>query len=192
MSVRLIRADEVAAQPWRNGGGLTRELLAWPSAERWTVRVSVAAVVADGPFSRFVETQRWFAVLDGEGVELTIDGAARRVRRGEAPLCFSGEATATCRLLDGPTRDLNLMLRAADGGMQPVGNGIAWRPESAVCGLFAVVPGRCAVDGGSIDVPAQSLLWFEPAPEALLFCSATGGIDSPGWGLAATSQGARR
>lgn len=192
MSVRLIRADEVAAQPWRNGGGLTRELLAWPSAERWTVRVSVAAVVADGPFSRFVETQRWFAVLDGEGVELTIDGAARRVRRGEAPLCFSGEATATCRLLDGPTRDLNLMLRAADGGMQPVGNGIAWRPESAVCGLFAVVPGLCAVDGGSFDVPAQSLLWFEPAPEALLFSSTNGGIDSPGWWLAATSQGARR
>jgi len=190
MSVRLIRADKVAAQWWRNGGGLTRELLAWPSPERWTVRVSVAEVAADGPFSRFVETQRWFAVLDGEGVELTIDGAARRIRRGEAPLCFSGEATATCRLLDGPTRDLNLMLRAAGGGMERVGNGIAWRPEATLCGLFAVAPGRCAVAGRSFDVPAQSLLWFDQAPEALLFFSAVGGIDSAGWWLAATSPGA--
>jgi environmental stress-induced protein Ves len=188
---RLIRVDEIAAQPWRNGGGVTRELLAWPSSQHWSVRVSVAEVAADGPFSRFAAAQRWFAVLEGEGVELMIDGTARQVRRGEEPLCFSGESTTTCRLLDGPTRDLNLMLRAARGGMQRVIDTAAWQPQSASCGLFAAAPGRCLAAGRSIDVPAASLLWFEQAPEVLSFVSAHGSANL-GWWLAATPQGMPR
>ena len=36
-----------AAQPWRNGGGITRELLAWPVAsDQWALRVSVAQIAS--------------------------------------------------------------------------------------------------------------------------------------------------
>ena len=186
---RLFRVDDAAAQPWRNGGGQTRELIAWPSAQQWAVRISVADVAADGPFSRFEGTQRWFAVLEGKGVELTIDGTARQVRRGDAPLCFSGEATTHCRVLAGATRDLNLMLRNARGGMLRVDDAAPWRPEAAQCGLFAAVDGRCVAAGRSFDVPAASLLWFEQAPDALLFFAASAGADIPGWWLAATPRG---
>ena len=192
MSAELICVADVAAQPWRNGGGVTRELLAWPSPQRWSVRVSVADVAADGPFSRFADTQRWFAVLEGEGVELTIDGATKRLRCGEPPLCFSGEATTTCSLLDGPTRDLNLMLRAARGGMQQVIDSVAWRPEAACCGLFAAAPGRCTAAGAAYDMPAASLLWFTQAPEVLLFSSRGAGSTNHGWWLAATPRGAQK
>jgi environmental stress-induced protein Ves len=39
--------------PWKNGGGVTRELLAWPGGGDWQVRISVAEIEADGPFSSF-------------------------------------------------------------------------------------------------------------------------------------------
>ena len=73
MNWQLIRLDEVPASPWRNGGGVTRELLAWPEAADWCCRLSVAEVTQDGPFSRFDGVQRWFAVLGGafgEGIDL--------------------------------------------------------------------------------------------------------------------------
>jgi hypothetical protein len=44
MSLEVIHVHDVVRQPWRNGGGLTRELWTWPSAEGWWVRVSVADI----------------------------------------------------------------------------------------------------------------------------------------------------
>ncbi|MDH4059939.1 MAG: HutD family protein [Aquincola sp.] len=120
--------------PWRNGGGRTRELLAWPSATDWTLRVSVAEIEADGPFSPFAEIDRCFAVLDGAGVVLSLPRGEVRLHRGDPALTFPGEAAPLCRLIDGPTRDLNLMVRRAAGrpAMQraPSSSGL-WR------GLFS-------------------------------------------------------
>ena len=53
MTPRLIALAATPPQPWRNGGGVTRELLAWPAGGGWQVRVSVAEIEADGPFSPF-------------------------------------------------------------------------------------------------------------------------------------------
>ena len=53
MSWMRITADDVAPTPWRNGGGRTRELLAWPHVADWKVRVSIADIDRDGPFSAF-------------------------------------------------------------------------------------------------------------------------------------------
>ena len=112
MTLRIIVADDVAATPWRNGGGVTRELLAWPPSGAWIVRVSVADIAADGPFSAFPGVDRWFAVLDGDGVEVAHDGGAPlRLRPGDAIHRFDGEAATRCRLLGGATRDFNLMVR---------------------------------------------------------------------------------
>ena len=47
MSWNLVQLADVAPQPWKNGGGTTRELLAWPDAASWRVRLSVAEVAAD-------------------------------------------------------------------------------------------------------------------------------------------------
>jgi hypothetical protein len=185
MSVRTIRAGDVEPRPWRNGGGLTRELLAWPRAEAWRLRVSVAEVQADGPFSSFPGVQRWFAVLAGDGVELDVGGTAHRLTGASAPLCFAGDATTRCRLIGGPTRDLNLMLRGMRGGMFPAGAGESWRPRAAQCGLYAAVAGRCDGTGG-IAVPANALLWFDAAPPALAFAPDDAAVAVAGWWLAAT------
>ncbi|MEO8526020.1 MAG: HutD family protein [Caldimonas sp.] len=58
MKATVARFADTAAQPWRNGGGVTRELLAWPGVGDWCVRVSIADIEADGPFSTFSGVQR--------------------------------------------------------------------------------------------------------------------------------------
>jgi environmental stress-induced protein Ves len=187
MNPRTIRLDDVPPQRWRNGGGFTRELLAWPRADAWRVRVSVADVAADGPFSTFPGVERWFAVVDGHGVALTVGADLHRLTQDSAPLHFSGEAPATCRLLDGPTRDLNLMLRGVRGGMFRVEAGQPWRPRAAQCGLYAAVAG-CCEGRARTDLPAGCLLWFDDAPASLTFVPAAGEVAVAGWWLAATPQ----
>ena len=59
------------------------------------------------------------------------------------PLAFAGDAETRSRLVDGPTRDLNLMLRGVAGAMRRVVPAAAWRPEAGECGLYATSPGRC-------------------------------------------------
>jgi environmental stress-induced protein Ves len=182
---RLIPLDGATPQRWRNGGGTTRELLAWPTVHSWRIRVSVADVDSDGPFSTFAGVERWFAVLDGNGVELAVDSGRHRLTAAGAPLRFSGEAATTCRLLDGPTRDLNLMLRGMRGGMFAASAGQPWRSRAAQCGLFAAVPGRCLGEE-SIAVPAHCLLWFDRAPAELRFAPDDVDVVRAGWWLAAT------
>ena len=139
MTPRLVALADTPPVPWRNGGGLTRELLAWPDGGDWAVRVSVAEIGADGPFSAFPGVERWFAVLEGGGVALTIAGTERRCRAGDAPLSFSGDAPVDCRLLHGPSRDLNLMLRGgARGVMQRAEPGVEWAEDWPQRGRYGV------------------------------------------------------
>jgi uncharacterized protein len=180
-----VCVDAVAPQPWRNGGGRTRELLAAPDPADWRIRVSVADVEADGPFSVFAGVERWFAVLEGDGVELLVDGRPTRLRAGDSPLRFSGAATTSCRLLGGPTRDLNLMLRRTPGRMLVAHDRIGWRPELERCGLFAAVAGECVADGLATTTPAGSLLWFDRAPAHLLFAAARPDAGATAWWLEA-------
>jgi environmental stress-induced protein Ves len=56
MQPRLIRVDDAEPQPWRNGGGVRRDLLEGPDAADWLWRVSVADIGADGPFSSYPDT----------------------------------------------------------------------------------------------------------------------------------------
>jgi environmental stress-induced protein Ves len=191
VSFLVVRTDDAPAQPWRNGGGTTRELHTWPDARDWRVRISVADIEADGPFSSFPGVRRWFTVLKGAGVELSIDGTVHRLRRGDAPLAFDGGAATSCRLLAGPTRDLNLMLRAAGGAMQIAADGVAWRPDTASqCGLYTAVAGRCLADGTDVELPPYALLWFEHAPAELTFTAGQRPAAAVGWWLAAAAEGA--
>jgi len=140
--------------------------------------VSVADIESDGPFSAFPGVRRFFAVLDGAGVELTIDGRSQQVTRGDDAVTFSGEAATSCRLIAGPTRDLNLMVRDAEGAMQRASAGQVWQPVARACGLFATATGHCRAGEHATALPAYALLWFDAAPAALAF-------DASGWWLAA-------
>jgi hypothetical protein len=184
---QIVHADLVAPQPWKNGGGQTRELLVWPSPTEWSFRVSVADIGQDGPFSPFPDVERWFVVIEGAGVVLRFVDGERRLAPGDAPLVFAGAAAPDCRLIDGPTRDLNLMIRGGHGRVERAEPGVAWAPEGGRCGLFAAVAGawRCA-GGEDGQVPARTLVWFhEPPGGALTFMPESRVEISPiGWWLA--------
>ena len=108
---QTVQLCDVEPSPWRNGGGTTRELFAWPAAQAWQWRASVAEVTQAGAFSNFGGVQRWFAVLEGDGVCLTVDGHLHVLSKADSPLEFDGAAQTECKLLGGATQDFNLMVR---------------------------------------------------------------------------------
>lgn len=111
--MRLIQASESRRVRWKNDGGWTTELARDPIGGddfRW--RVSIAEIESDGPFSTFPGVERDLILLDGEGIELDIEGtAAPRLTQRFERVHFAGEARVDCRLIAGPTRDFNVMAR---------------------------------------------------------------------------------
>lgn len=93
-----------------------------PDHDEWDWRVSIADVVHDGPFSMLPGVDRVIAVVEGEGMVLTVDGIEHRVLASTGAVAFDGSATTSCRLLAGPVRDLNLMVRRgrASGSMEVI------------------------------------------------------------------------
>ncbi len=181
MTWQLIRLSDAVASPWRNGGGVTRELAAWPAAGAdWTWRISVAEVATSGPFSRFEGVQRWFAVLSGNGVSLKLSGTENRLTAASAPLEFDGGMAVDCRLLDGPTQDLNLMVRRdrASARMQRVAGAQQFVATAAkVLAVYADTGGALLRDEqGSLTVPAQSLAWRSVPAETQVEVMARGAV----------------
>jgi len=120
MNWHHVPLDSVAATPWRNGGGTTRELLAWPHQREWSARVSVADIASAGPFSNYPEVVRWFAVLGDGRVKLRVDGHEHALNGQSQPLRFAGESDVHCDIEGGPTQDFNLMLRGPSGRLERV------------------------------------------------------------------------
>lgn len=112
--MRLLRAADRQAAPWKNGGGVTREIMAWPPGagfDDFDWRLSMAEVRADGPFSSFPGVDRILAVLQGS-LRLTIEGRrALNVSPETAPAAFPGDAAIYAVVEAGPVLDLNLMSR---------------------------------------------------------------------------------
>ncbi|MFE2375778.1 HutD family protein [Streptomyces sp. NPDC059398] len=116
MTVRILRAAGRAATPWKNGGGVTREIAAWPEGagmDGFAWRVSLADVGADGPFSVFPGVTRVLTVADGAGMELTAGGVALRADERFVPHRFAGDVPTHGRLLGGPVVNFNVMYREA-------------------------------------------------------------------------------
>jgi acyl-CoA thioesterase FadM len=141
------RWADAPVTPWRNGGGQTREL--WRSGDGpagFGARVSVADVASDGPFSRFPGVDRVITLLDGAGMVLSRPAGAVRIATHGRPFAFLGEDHWDCALIDGPVRDLNLMVdrdqwRAA----------VVPRPPGTVRGALVVPLERGLVGGVSAD-----------------------------------------
>lgn len=165
--MKSLLTGAVAPQPWRNGGGQTRELITWPpgaEAQGWQLRLSVADITQDGLFSAFDGVERWFAVLSGAGVALTLDGDSQRLTPDSEPLVFDGAAAPACKLLDGPTRDLNLMLRGVRGSLLRALAGQPWDPAWPWCAVFSAGGARLRDGAGVVhDLPAMSLTTGLPA-----------------------------
>src|SRR3546814_17304108 len=74
-STRRILTSDIQATPWKNGGGVTREIASGGGTgsrpgPSWGWRVSLAAVAQDGTFSTFTAPERVLAVHDGAGMDM--------------------------------------------------------------------------------------------------------------------------
>jgi uncharacterized protein len=110
---RLLLASSRVASPWKNGGGVTREVAAQPSSAPpgFDWRISIADIVRPGPFSLYPGVDRTLAVLEGE-LELTIEDEPPRPLSSRSPAVnFPGEARVTAVPVSDRSRDLNIMVR---------------------------------------------------------------------------------
>jgi len=190
--VRIRRSADLHATPWKNGGGVTRELAAFPPHSNladFIWRVSVADVHADGAFSTFPGIDRQIALLEGAGLTLRFDEPADThldERVGEyanayanagreqalleigVPFAFPGEAHVHAVLTDGATRDFNLMVRRDDASGSVTtcrGTASQWLPPDAT--LLYVVRGATALyAGGEMHIlnTGDSAQLTEPGP----------------------------
>jgi environmental stress-induced protein Ves len=112
MSLRLIRFADLAEVPWKNGGGVTREIARADAAGALIWRLSMADVATDGPFSDFAGLTRILTVVQGEGMTLHGPGGDLDAAPG-VPVTFDGETPIVSRLKAGPLRDLNLIFDPA-------------------------------------------------------------------------------
>jgi len=156
-STRRIRLADIAATPWKNGGGVTREIatggrpgVAGP-AHDWGWRVSLAEVAADGPFSIFPQTDRVIAVIEGAGMDLLRPDGTTLALEPFVPVAFAGEEPLDGRLRGGPVRDLNVMVRrglfAAEMKIHHGTYNVTLECGSGDSLLIHNLAGRCALRG---------------------------------------------
>ena len=120
MSVTVLRAENRVAKLWKNGGGVTRDVCAWPpgaGVEAFDWRISIADVDSDGPFSLFPDVDRILTILSGNGLHLMQNGGIEEGRDAvtltsmSTPYAFSGDAATMGILISGSIRDLNVMVK---------------------------------------------------------------------------------
>jgi environmental stress-induced protein Ves len=108
----IMRESSYHAVPWKNGGGMTREILRVPpepTAFDW--RLSLATIAAPGPFSFFDGYQRTLVLVRGPGVELDFGQHGRTQLSVAGQMAsFDGAWQTSCTLLDGASTDLNLIV----------------------------------------------------------------------------------
>jgi environmental stress-induced protein Ves len=113
--MRFLRAADRMARPWKNGGGTTRDVAAWPAGagmDDFDWRISIAGVETSGPFSAFPGIDRVLMVIGGNGLQLTVAGMAPvLLDAASPPFAFPGEAHCDGVLTKGSIRDLNIMVR---------------------------------------------------------------------------------
>lgn len=171
----IIRLSGCPSQPWKNGLGSTREIAVQPSgsgSDDFLWRVSIAEVDSAAPFSSFPGIDRQIALLDGNGFTMTLDdNRAHALTTPFAPFAFAGEAKVAVTLIDGPTRDFNLMVRRA----QTSGDVLVWReagsyPLDPTIVLVYAARGQIDTTDGTLHT-GDAWLATEPASDdRILLC----------------------
>jgi hypothetical protein len=101
--------------PWKNGGGITRNLAVEPegaSFDDFLWRLSFAEVNSSGKFSSFPGVDRTILLWTGKGMFLKKkSGETFALTYAAGAYAFRGEDEIEATLIDGPTVDFNVMVR---------------------------------------------------------------------------------
>ena len=112
-TIQRLPASERGVSRWKNGGGATSEVAAWPvgsAMEDFSWRISIASVEQQGPFSAFNGRERILTVLAGRLQLDFADPLETIVLDSDSdPYAFSGGAAVDGTPLDGPVLDANLI-----------------------------------------------------------------------------------
>jgi environmental stress-induced protein Ves len=116
--LRRLRPTDYRVMPWKNGLGTTTEIAVHPEGaglDAFTWRLSVADLVASGPFSAFAGYDRTIVQIEGAPMTLSHEGPGE-VRREHrlrllTPYRFAGELGTFGALDPPPARDFNVMVR---------------------------------------------------------------------------------
>ncbi|NSY38721.1 HutD family protein [Leisingera sp. ANG59] len=105
-----MRFSALTAQPlpWKNGGGVTRELASHAEDGNLAWRLSLADITRNGPFSAFPGLARIHCIVEGAGHTLSNE-SVRLEARPLDPLCFDGGVALDCQLRDGPCKAFNVI-----------------------------------------------------------------------------------
>jgi len=175
--MRIIRAESYVAAPWKNGLGTTREILCHPDgAANFLYRLSIAEVTQSCEFSAFPGYDRTIMLLAGDGFGLRFaDGRMHDLTTVHAPYPFDGGAPVSCTVADGPSQDLNLMVRrgaaTAECSVKEIAGRVVLPPlpvhliVALADGITVCVNGRTAELGRwdtvrieSADAPADEII----------------------------------
>lgn len=162
MAARVIHNEDLVRVPWKNGGGTTAEIAAFPdgsSFENFGWRISMADVASDGPFSVFPGIDRTLILVEGDAIDLDVEGIVYPLDRTSPKLSFSGDDITRGRLPSGPIRDLNVMTRRGQFRHYTrfVESGVALLSEQTVTAFLVVLDGSFDVTLGSTIYSLQNL-----------------------------------
>lgn len=114
-ALRHLPAADFRTSCWKNGGGETTEIAAFPegaSLDAFLWRVSMAKVAASSPFSIFPGIDRTLSVLSGEAIGLVFAGRGTvRLDRASAPYSFAADLAVSGEVSGAGITDLNVMSR---------------------------------------------------------------------------------
>lgn len=180
----LLPALGRTAVPWKNGGGVTREIIAYPSAaslDNFDWRVSTAEVRVAGAFSVFAGVERTLCVLEGR-LALAIQGRTPSILVPDsAPFAFAGDLEVHADPGSAPVVDLNVMTRRGHfvAAVKRLGFSGSLRRDSAATMtlLFALTSLRVEVGAESSTLSRHDALRLREgtpctlvAPEARAEC----------------------
>jgi hypothetical protein len=170
---KLFGRDQLPATPWKNGGGLTREIVRIPLESRmddFRWRVSIAELSADGSFSTFEGVDRVIMLLSGAGVHLgSSDGAVdHRLDTPLTPFAFAGERDISASLLGNASSDFNIMTRrgSAKADVRVV-RGVE-RLDACPAGVLYAARGtwRARIGDADYSMTENSGVWWDEEPTA--------------------------
>jgi len=183
-----INVSALPASPWKNGGGTTRTIAVSPpdaSLDDFDWRISIAEVVSSGDFSRFPGIDRTILLLDGAGMMLHInhDGILPITALFE-PYTFSGDDVARAELVNGSTRDFNVMTRRGRAHAEVT----VWQSDFRVkdAAVLFCARGAYRIDGGEslcagwalhVDRPSSEIRFTTQTPDAVMIAVLLTGVE---------------
>ena len=112
--MKLIYARDAVWTPWKNGGGVTRQIAVFPATagfDDFDWRISTARIDSAGAFSHFAGIDRTLAVTGGI-LDFCQSGQAPVRLTAESPaVSFAGDAPIEAQPVGGAVTDFNVMTR---------------------------------------------------------------------------------